>query len=85
MVEKIIAGIGLLVCAALLLGMLLGPRRGARIVSALRRPYRWYRQRGAAKREAAKVIDRARRRVKREGNVYRPESFNGRPPSKHDD
>ncbi len=76
--EKILAGIGLAVCVALLIGMALGPRRVATLRHAVRRPALWLRHRGDARREAAAAIDRARRQVKREGNVYRPESFNGR-------
>ncbi len=82
--EKILAAIGLTVCVAFLVGMALGPRRVGALRSALRRPALWLRHRGDAKREAAAAIERARRQVKREGNVYRPESFNGRG-RKHDD
>lgn len=76
--EKILAAIGLAVCVAMLIGMAMGQRRVAALREALRRPALWLRHRGDAKREAAAAIDRARRPVKREGNVYRPESFNGR-------
>lgn len=83
--EKIVAAIGLLACVLALAGMALGPRRVGALKDALRRPALWLRRRGDARREAAAAIERARRPVKREGNVYRPESFKGRRSQRHDD
>ncbi|MFO1273733.1 MAG: hypothetical protein U1F50_19030 [Rubrivivax sp.] len=83
--EKIVAAIGLLACVFALAGMALGRRRVGVLKDALRRPALWLRRRGDARREAAAAIERARRAVKREGNVYRPESFKGRRSQRHDD
>ena len=80
MIEKWLAGAGLLVCVAYLLGMLLGERRRARLQAGLRRFAAWPKTRRAARREAERAIERARRNVEREGNVYRPKSFDRRPP-----
>jgi hypothetical protein len=83
MFGKILAALGLLACLALLLGMLLGRDRLQLWRAQARDAMRWRRQRTQARHEARKAIERARHGVKREGNVYRPKSFNGRPP--HDD
>lgn len=86
MVEKVFAAIGLAVCVALLLGMLIGRGRIAEMLQRTRSTWRWNRQRRSAEREAVEVIERARRgapNVKREGNVYRPSSFNGRRADDH--
>jgi len=80
MVEKWLAAVGLVVCVVLLLGMLLGDERRARWQAAMRRLAAWPGTRRAARREAERAIERARRNVEREGNVYRPKSFDRRPP-----
>jgi hypothetical protein len=80
MVEKLLAVLVLLACIGALLAMVVGPQRIARV-------RRWARgladartRRAAARREAEQAIDRARRKVEREGNVIRPHSFDRRPP-----
>lgn len=86
MLEKVFAAIGLAVCMALLLGMLVGRQRVSTMLQRTRSAWRWSRQRRHAEREAVEVIERARRgapNVKREGNVYRPSSFNGRRADDH--
>jgi hypothetical protein len=81
MVEKLFAALGLALCIAALVGMLLGPRRTHRWRARLTYSLGWYQRRSAAQSEAAQAIARARRaQVEREGNVYRPKSFNGPPP-----
>jgi len=80
MIEKVLAALGLLLCAAALLGMLLGRQRVERWRARLIYSMGWYRRRSTARSEAAQAIARARRSVERDGNVYRPKSFNGRPP-----
>ncbi len=88
MVVHVLAGLGLAVCLLLLLDMALGARRRALVRAWLRLqwqrlrrlPHR-QRERQAAEAAAAQAIDRARRAVvEREGNVYRPRSFDRRPP-----
>jgi hypothetical protein len=88
--EMLFAAIGLAACVALLGRMAIGPRRRDKVDASVRRLWRavklgvrsaWRRRevRDDATREAREVIDRARRgkpRVDREGNVYRPRSFN---------
>lgn len=81
MLEQWLAGIGLVVCAVLALGIGLGAERRARWRYALQR--RWtqrktQRSRRQAQREADAAIDRARRASaagRWEGNVFRPTSF----------
>lgn len=80
MVEKILAGIALAVCVVMLLGMAIGPVRRARLLGALARLRHWRRHRADARREAQRAIERARRQVERDGNVYRPRQFDKRPP-----
>ena len=63
-----------------MVGMLLGRQRVDRWRARLRYSLGWYQRRSKARSEAAQAIDRARRAVERDGNVYRPKSFNGRPP-----
>jgi len=89
--EVLLAAIGLVVCVVLLLRMAIGARRRERIDAAvvgsarrlraqLQGRWRQRRLRGQVKREAKDLIERARRGkpvVDREGNVYRPRSFNG--------
>lgn len=85
MVEKVLAGIGLVVCVALLVWTLLGARRRDAIAGAARRALRWRTHRRQARVEAQQVIERARRPiVDRDGNVYRPKSFNGRSGERRD-
>ena len=90
--EALLAALGLAVCVVLLLRMAIGPARRARLDRLLTRATRdvrqraqglWRRtlQRDQARREASDLIGRARtgrREVEREGNVYRPRSFDGR-------
>ena len=88
MVEKIFAGIALAVCAVLLLRMALPERQRWRLDAAwqqavrasrrlARRVWFWRSHRQAAAREAEEAIRRAQRKVQRDGNVIRPESFKG--------
>jgi hypothetical protein len=87
MVEKWLAGLGLMACLAVWAGMALGPVRRQRLLAWWRTEprARWRRLRGQrqarqAQQEAANVIERARRRPKvdREGNVYKPDTFQQR-------
>jgi hypothetical protein len=80
MVEKLLAAAGLAVCVALLLGLLLGRLRVLRLRAWFRYAWAWPQRRQTARREARSAIERARRAVERDGNVYRPKSFNGKPP-----
>lgn len=89
--ETLLATLGLVVCLLLLGRMAIGERRrsrldarlqqAARTLSLRARAMRRQRQvRGQAEREAGELIARARRpraTVERDGNVYRPRSFNG--------
>lgn len=88
MLEKILAGVALLVCVALLARMLAdAPRRRyidamaryawLRCRLALHRLWFWRRHRQHAAREAEEAIRRAQRRAERDGNVIRPEAFKG--------
>lgn len=83
MVEKIAAALGLAACLALLAGMAIGPMRLRRWREALRRSWQRHHQRTTARREAQQAIERARRGVRREGNVIRPKSFER--PTRRDD
>ena len=88
MVVHVLAGLGLAVCLLLLLDMAIGARRRALVRAWLRLLWQrlrhlphWQRNRKTAHTEAAQVIERAKRAVvEREGNVYRPRSFDRRPP-----
>lgn len=80
MVEKLLAAAGLFACLLTLLWMALGPRRRARLRATLMQLLHWRRNRAAAQREAEQAIARVRRSVERDGNVYRPKSFDRRPP-----
>jgi hypothetical protein len=77
MLEQIGAAIVLAVCLAIWGRMLLTPERRQRMLAGPRRLLRGWRKRRSARREAADAIERARRKpgVEREGNVYRPKSF----------
>ena len=88
MIELVFAGIVLAVCVALLLRMALPPRQRQR-VDALwelslhrgrllaHRLWFWREHRKRAAHEAEEAIRRAQRKVKRDGNVIRPDSFKG--------
>ena len=88
MVERVLAGIALALCVALLLRMAL-PARQRRRVDVLwqllvyrsrrlaHRLWFWRTHRKHAAREADEAIRRAQRKVKRDGNVIRPDSFKG--------
>jgi hypothetical protein len=88
--EVLLAAIGLTVCLVLLARLALGARRRERIDgavfdaarrlrAAVQGRWRQRRLRGQVRREASDLIERARRgdrpAVGREGNVYRPRSF----------
>jgi hypothetical protein len=86
--EKVFAGIALAVCALLLLRMALPERlrwrvdaawRGAVLSSRqlARRVWFWRSHRQTAAREAEEAIRRAQHKVRRDGNVIRPDSFKG--------
>lgn len=88
MIEKVLAAIALAVCAALLLRMALPERQRWRVDAAwrsavmrgrllARRIWFWRSHRQAAAREAEEAIRRAQRKVQRDGNVIRPDSFKG--------
>jgi hypothetical protein len=87
-IEKVFAGIALVVCAVLLLRMALPHRQQQRLDAACRysllraralarRMRYWRSHRQTAEREALEAIRRARRKVQRDGNVIRPDSFKG--------
>ena len=85
--EKVLAGVMVLACVALLARQFIGERRRLRLDASLRRMtrsvkggflrlYGWPGARRAARREAEAAIRRARGEpVARDGNVYRPKSF----------
>jgi len=75
--EQIGAALVLAVCLGIWGRMLLTPERRQRLLAGPRRLWRGWQRRRRARREAAQAIDRARRKpsVEREGNVYRPKSF----------
>ena len=88
MIEKIFAGMVLAVCAVLLLRMALPQRQRWRLDAAwqqvvqasrrlARRVWFWRSHRRTAAREAEEAIRRAQRKVRRDGNVIRPDSFKG--------
>lgn len=83
--EQIGAGLVLAVCLSIWARMLLTPERRHRLLAGPRRLWRGWRRQRSAQREAAEAIERARRRpkVEREGNVYRPKSFDS--PRRDDD
>ena len=88
MIEKIFAGMVLAVCAVLLLRMALPQRQRWRLDAAwqqvvqasrrlARRAWVWRSHRRTAAREAEEAIRRAQSKVRRDGNVIRPDSFKG--------
>lgn len=94
MVEKLFAGLVLLVCVVLMVRLLLGARRRARfdawarhtwheLVQRLRLLRHWRSSRREAQRVADEAIRRARGEdVERDGNVYRPKAFKKPPRDK---
>lgn len=86
--EQLWAVLGLVACGLVWAGMAAGPVRrqrwqaGAlRLWRALRQALRSPAQKRQARHEAEQAIERARRakpKVDREGNVYRPDAFGGR-------
>lgn len=84
MIEKVLAGLGLLICVVLALRMMLGAQRtqrfdarftqkAAQARQTLKSLPQWRQSRDTARREAEQAIERARRRkVERDGNVIRP-------------
>lgn len=88
MIELIFAGIALTVCVALLLRMALPGHLRQRVDELWRlaaqlgrllahRAWFWIRYRKRAAREAEEAIQRAQHKVKRDGNVIRPDDFKG--------
>jgi hypothetical protein len=87
-VEKILAGIVLLVCVVLLVRLSLGTRRRLQFDFAMQRLWHALRRNGTrawrwprARRETRDAIERARS-GEWDGNVYRPKSFR-RPKKPH--
>jgi hypothetical protein len=87
-IEPLLAGIVLAVCATLLLRLALPERLRWRIDAAwqrlvdgvrasARRLWFWRRHRKTAAREAEEAIRRAQRKLRRDGNVIHPDSFKG--------
>jgi len=85
-IELVFAGIALIVCVALLLRMALPERQQQRVDAQwtllvhrgrllAHRAWFWIRHRRRAAREAEEAIQRAQRKVERDGNVIRPDSF----------
>ena len=88
MIEKLLAGGVLLVCAAMLLRLALREHHRQRLDAAAfravfasrrlaHRLWFWRAHRQRAAREAENAIRRAQRNVERDGNVVRPDSFKG--------
>lgn len=88
MSETLLAGLAVAVCAVLLVRLCLGVRLRVRFDAAMRRAWvacrlaalriwHWRASRRSAARAADEVIERARRGVERDGNVYKPKSFRG--------
>ena len=84
--EQILAGIAVAVCAVLLLRLCVGERLRYRFDLAVQRAWtacrrvalrvwHWRSSRRSASRIAEEAIERARRGVERDGNVYKPKSF----------
>jgi len=87
--ERVLAAVVFVTCLALLVRLLIGARRRARLDAALRRAM--HAVRGAVlavrhRREAARVaedvIKRARERGEWDGNVFKPKSFRKPPRDK---
>lgn len=86
--DKLWAVLGLVACGLVWAGMAAGPARRQRwqahargLWQGLRRRLRGPVQARQARREAADAIERARRarpKVDREGNIYRPDAFKAR-------
>ena len=88
MTETLLAGLAVAVCAVLLVRLCLGVRLRVRFDAAMRRAWvacrlaalriwHWRASRRRAARAADEAIERARRGVERDGNVYKPKSFRG--------
>lgn len=88
MSETLLAGLAVAVCAVLLVRLCLGVRLRVRFDAAMRRAWvacrlaalriwHWRASRRSAARAADEAIERARRGVERDGNVYKPKSFRG--------
>ena len=86
MIEKLLAGLTLVVCVVLLVRLCLGQRRQQRFDAAVRRAahacrraalsvWHWRSSRKVAARVAEEAIKRARRGGEWDGNVYKPKSF----------
>ncbi|MDB6000249.1 MAG: hypothetical protein JWP52_1948 [Rhizobacter sp.] len=86
MVEKVFAALVIAICLVMMVRLLIGTRRRARLDSLARRtwfsarrmvvePVRWWHHRRVAARTAEEAIRRARSRADRDGNVYTPKSF----------
>lgn len=88
--EHVLAALVVAVCAVLLLRLLIGEKRRARLDAALRRAVRSVRglamsarHRREAARVAEEAIERARQRSGEwDGNVYKPKSFRKPPRDK---
>jgi thiamine biosynthesis lipoprotein ApbE len=87
--DRLLAAVVFAVCIAMLLRLVIGARRRQRLDAALQRATRAaralvgsVRHRRDAARAADEAIERARRRVDREGNVYTPKSFRKPPRDK---
>ena len=91
-IEHVLAGITLALCAGLFLRLLIGARRRAWLDAALRRAattgrrhvlqvWHWRAQREASRRAAEEAIRRAKGGTW-EGNVYKPRSFRKPPRDK---
>lgn len=86
MIEKLPAALTLAVCIVMLVRLMLGgskrsqfdrgaARAWARLRGQARYLWHWRTTRRRAAAEAEEAIRRARMRLEREGNVYRPDAF----------
>lgn len=86
MIEQILAGLVLAVCAVLLVRLVLGEPRRRRFDANLRRlwlalkrrtlhAWHWRERKRLAEQAAADAIERARRAGEWDGNVYKAKSF----------
>jgi hypothetical protein len=88
--ERVLAAVALAVCALLLLRLVIGARRRARVDAALRRSVQAVRRMIVSirhRREAVRVADEAIKRASQrdgewDGNVYKPKSFRKPPRDK---